>query len=177
MEIFNLLKSVTETLHKLKIPYMLTGSIAMNFYAISRATRDIDIVINMQEKDVDGFVSGYSKFYFNKETIVEEIRRKGMFNIIDTISGFKVDMILLKDNEYAAMAFERRILFNDLGFSIFTCSVEDLVIAKLQWIQQLYSDRQANDIQMLLQTPGLDTKYLMQWCVKLKLNTYKLFDV
>jgi hypothetical protein len=99
MAIENLLKSISKLLNKLEIPYMLTGSVAMNFYAISRATRDIDIVVNRKETDIENFIAGCANFYFNKNSIVEEIRRKGMFYIIDTISGYK------PENEIKAALF------------------------------------------------------------------------
>ncbi len=176
MEIFKLLQFITEVLNKRQIPYMLAGSMAMNFYTVSRATRDIDIVVNLQGKDVDIFLAELENFYYNKDTIVQEIRRKGMFNVIDNSSGFKVDVMILKDTEYNLQAFERRQVYNDLGFVVFVTALEDLIIAKIQWIQQLFSDRQANDIRMLLQNPSKDMDYIKKWCKHLKLNTFDLMN-
>ncbi len=176
MEILKLLHSLTIELDTLDIPYMITGSIALNFYTIGRATRDIDVVVNMREEHIDRFVSGLADFYFNKNTIIDEVQRRGMFNIIDTISGFKIDIILLKDHGYAIEAFNRRVIFENLGFRVYVCSAEDLIIAKLLWIQQIKSDRQIDDIRMLLAIEGLDMNYLRTWCNKLQLNTYGLID-
>jgi hypothetical protein len=176
MEIFNLLQLISETLNKLQIPYMLAGSMAMNFYTVSRATRDIDLVIQLQEEDVDIFLSNLDNFYFSKESVLTEIRRKGMFNIIDNKSGFKIDMILLKDTEYNLQAFERRQLYKDLGFEVYVTSLEDLIIAKIQWIQQIFSDRQASDIRMLMQNQNKDLQYIKDWCNKLNLNTFDLIS-
>ena len=39
-----ILQMVTTRLAESNIPYMVTGSIAMNYYAVPRMTRDIDIV-------------------------------------------------------------------------------------------------------------------------------------
>jgi hypothetical protein len=44
-EELEVLKIVAECLNTAAIPYMITGSMAMNFYAIPRMTRDIDIVV------------------------------------------------------------------------------------------------------------------------------------
>ena len=41
------LKEVTRRLDCAKIAYMVTGSIATNFYTVPRMTRDIDIVIEL----------------------------------------------------------------------------------------------------------------------------------
>jgi len=57
---------------------------------------------------------------------------------------------------------------------VYVISLEDLILAKLQWIQTLYSDRQAQDIQNLLRNPDLDKGYLTHWIQELNLNTYEL---
>lgn len=44
-EELEILKLVCKKLDQANISYMLTGSLAANFYAIPRMTRDIDIVI------------------------------------------------------------------------------------------------------------------------------------
>ncbi|NPA44507.1 MAG: hypothetical protein GXO49_03135 [Chlorobi bacterium] len=158
----------------LNIPYMLSGSMAMSFYSVTRATRDIDIVVHMQEKDIDNFISNLNNFYFNKETIKKEIRNKGMFNIIDFKSGFKVDVIILKDTEYFLEAFKNKKILNELGYEVFVISLEDLILAKIIWIQQLQSERQKEDIKMLLNNENTDIQYINKWANKLKLKTFGL---
>ncbi len=51
-EELEVLKTVTHDLHDAGIAYMITGSVAMNYYAFPRMTRDIDIVIEFQENDI-----------------------------------------------------------------------------------------------------------------------------
>jgi hypothetical protein len=46
-------QSVTAKLEEAGIPYMITGSMAANFYAIPRMTRNIDLAIELSERDVD----------------------------------------------------------------------------------------------------------------------------
>ena len=45
----DLLLEVHRRLSQADIPYMLTGSMAMNFYSEPRMTRDIDIVVALFE--------------------------------------------------------------------------------------------------------------------------------
>ena len=52
-EELEVLDYITHALHNAKIEYMLTGSVAANYYAEPRMTRDIDIVIELQDKDVE----------------------------------------------------------------------------------------------------------------------------
>ena len=50
MELVALLKIVVRRLEKLKIPYVLTGGLAVSFWGASRSTHDIDIVIDANEE-------------------------------------------------------------------------------------------------------------------------------
>jgi len=174
MPIFRLLQKIISIFSKLDIEYMLSGSMAMNFYSVSRATRDIDIVINLKENEIDRFINYLDNFYFNKETIINETQREGMFNIIDLNSGFKIDLILLKKTEYFLKAFNRKKISKQLGSEIYIISIEDLIIAKLLWIQQLQSERQKEDIKMLLKNEETDIKYIKEQTEKLKINVFNL---
>lgn len=50
---------------------------------IRRMTRDIDIVVELSEKDVDRFVEIFHEdFYLEPETVKEAVRKKGVFNLI-----------------------------------------------------------------------------------------------
>lgn len=155
---------------------MLSGSFAMSFYAVSRTTRDIDIVAFLQEKDIDSLLVAFDGYYFHRPTIEDEIDRKGMFNIISNDSGYKIDFIILKQDEYSQLAFSRRQLLPLADEMVYVIAIEDLIIAKLKWIQQLYSERQIADIQNLLRAPVVDYDYLLFWTGKLKLITFDLFQ-
>lgn len=41
----DILKDISQRLEALLVPFMLTGSMAMNYYAVPRMTRDIDLVM------------------------------------------------------------------------------------------------------------------------------------
>jgi hypothetical protein len=51
-----LLEQICRLLEALQIPYMLSGSVAMNLYAEPRTTQDIDIIVEMEDYDVPAFV-------------------------------------------------------------------------------------------------------------------------
>ena len=97
-----------------------------------------------------------------------------MFNIIDNETGFKIDFFIRKDNEYSEVAFGRRLRLDDFGEEVWVISIEDLILAKPIWIQEIFSDRQANDIGNLLKNPEIDTRYLHYWAGHLKINTFGL---
>ncbi len=135
----------------------------------------MELVVEMQDYDVSGFVKMLDdKFYYFQEGIYEEIRRKGMFNIIDYETGFKVDFIIKKNELYEQIKFQNRRKTSYDNVDLWIISPEDLIISKLQWIQVLESDKQKNDIINLLDNEQLDLTYINNWCRSLRLKTYKL---
>ncbi len=173
--ILDLLQRVCKSLDDSNIPYMISGSIALNIYSIPRMTRDIDIVIELIDKRVDEFITLFPDSYFNKDTIKEEIKRQGMFNIIDHHTGFKIDFILRKDTDYFKQAFEKRQRIKEMDIELWVIRLDDLIIAKIIWIQQYQSEKQMVDIENLLLNPTKDLVYIKNWCDKLNLKTFNLF--
>lgn len=83
------------------IEYMLSGSVAMSIYTVPRATRDFDFVVKISPKDVDLFVHFFQEgYYCEPESILDAIHHQSIFNIIDFKSGFKADLIVLKNEEF-----------------------------------------------------------------------------
>ena len=175
-----LLHFVSNELEAKGIDYMLSGSVALNAYSIPRYTRDIDIVIELRSENFSAFTEIFAnrECYFHRESAEEEVRRQGMFNIIDWKSGMKIDFIIRKNDDFQQTEFERRqrktILTN---IDCWIISPEDLIIAKLLWIQQLYSQQQVDDIKnVIYDYPQVDKMYLMKWITQLQLNDFGLFN-
>ncbi len=178
MLIQQVLEEITGILDRLHVPYMLSGSIAFNLYAIPRSTRDIDLVVELQEYNIPPFLSAISgRYYVNEDTVKEEVRRKGMFNIIDQQSSYKIDFILLTNRPYEQLKFSRRktVTINDQ--KIWIISLEDLIISKLMWIQKVESDLHKRDIRLLLENSETDRVYINHWITELKLRTFGLFTL
>lgn len=174
--VFDTLQQVVGKLETLGIPYMLTGSVAMTFYTVTRNTQDIDFVILLKTDQVDKMEELFAGDYFNKKTVFEEIKLNGMFNVILNSQGFKIDFILLKNDAYSTLAFSRKQLITKGENSVFVCAIEDLIIAKIKWIQVLFSERQIRDIQNLMMGNELNLDYVKFWINELKLDTFGLFE-
>ncbi len=174
--ILSLLQRVCNSLNSSDIPYMISGSIALNIYSIPRMTRDIDIVVELTEDRIIEFLELFPDSYYNENAIKKEVSRQGMFNIIDHKTGFKIDFIIRKNSEYFDLAFEQRELIRELDTNMWVISLNDLIIAKIIWIQDLQSEKQIFDIENLLLNPDADIIYIKNWCTKLKLQTYKIFE-
>lgn len=70
---------------------------AMLVYAVSRTTRDLDIVFELTPVSLPSFFSIFNnRFYVHKDSITEEVKRTGVFNVIDQDTGLKVDFVVKK---------------------------------------------------------------------------------
>ncbi len=175
MHIEKLLSEVVQMLESLRIPYLLTGSLAYNIYSLPRSTRDIDIIIEIQEKDIKKFLNAIEgTYYYSEDTINEEIKRKGMFNLIHFESSYKIDFIVRSDDVFEISKFKRRKPIDFNGLLVYLVTIEDLIISKLRWIQQLESELHKRDVEALLLNPAVDKGYVKQWCERLNLNTFDL---
>ena len=97
----DVLKSVTAQLDKAGIPYMVTGSMAGNFYAVPRMTRDIDLVIELSERDVDRVTHLFlQEYYIDRDMVQRAVRDHAMFNMIHTALVVKVGCVVRKETEY-----------------------------------------------------------------------------
>ncbi len=169
------LQRIITFLNNRDISYMLSGSVAMSIYVLPRATRDFDFIIHLQEQHIqaigDYFKEGY---YCDVDSITEAVKKKSMFNIIDHASGFKADFVILKNEEYRQTEFKRRIKGDFFGLPFYFVTVEDLLISKLIWIQEIQSNIQIEDITSLKALENLDWSYINSWTERLKLNTFGL---
>ncbi len=97
-----------------------------------------------------------------------------MFNIIDHKSSYKTNFMILKNEPYRLVEFERRKPISFLDMEIFLVSPEDLLISKFIWIQQSKSALQMEDIKALALINTLDRDYINKWVLSLKLNTFNI---
>lgn len=162
------LKDFTERLENVSINYMLTGSMAMMFYATPRYTADIDIIIELDLQKTIKFSSVFKlDYYFSENRMRDSISRKSMFNLIHQESSFKVDCIIKKDSEFQKQAFENRKRVDYQGFEVWIIGLEDLIVSKLLWAKDSRSDFQKRDIINLLQKE-VNAKYIENWTKKLE---------
>ena len=81
----DVLKSVAVRLETAGIPYMVTGSMAANFYAVPRMTRDIDLVVELSERDIDRVTRLFQQeYYIDRDMVQRAVRDHAMFNMITT---------------------------------------------------------------------------------------------
>lgn len=98
-----------------------------------------------------------------------------MFNTLEHSTSFKADFILLRNNEFQQLRFSQRIKVALLDVEAWVMVGEDLILSKLQWIQQLQGGRQMEDIKAHSKFPVLDWDYIRLWSAQLNLDTFGLF--
>ena len=161
---------VSHKLDEAGIGYMLTGSMAMNYYAQPRMTRDIDVVVAISASDVERMASLFEPaYYLSRESIRDAVAHESVFNLIHQESVIKVDFIVRKQSDYRQVEFERRQKIAILDFTTYIVSKEDLIISKLWWAKDSHSEIQLGDVKNLLAT-GYDREYVERWTHELGLN-------
>jgi len=153
---------------------MLTGSLAAAYYAVPRATQDIDLVVEVLPANLSGLTDLLSSegYYVSLAAAKEASAHEGQFNAIDPDSGWKVDFIIRKNRPFSISEFERRIRASALGFELYMATREDLVVAKLEWAKKGESELQLRDVRAILSTagPGFEWEYVDRWVGELALG-------
>ncbi len=173
-EQLEILKLVALRLDDASIAYMISGSIALSYYAQPRMTRDIDIVIELKSDDAERLVNVFeADFYIDAEMIRDAIARSGMFNVIHYESVMKVDFIIRKDTLYRQKEFMRRRRV-EIGSSIlWFVTPEDLLLSKLVWAVDSESEMQLNDVRNLVaDVVELDWSYIEFWATELQVEAF-----
>ena len=168
----DILKDVAGKLSSINVSYMLTGSLAMMYYAQPRMTRDIDIVVELNKLQIESFIEVFEKdYYLASEAIKDSVETFFIFNLIHRDSSVKIDFVVRKPEEYRLAEFNRREKVAFSGIDLYIVSKEDLILSKLKWAEESNSDLQIRDIKSLLNT-GYDEAYLLEWAKKLNLYNF-----
>jgi hypothetical protein len=165
---------VVRTLREADVPFMLTGSLAAAFYGAPRATQDVDLVIESEPDSLRRVVSHLqgAGLYADLEAALEALRSGGQFNVIDPATGWKADLIIRKARPFSESEFGRRQHKELLGIEIALTTLEDLIVAKLEWSELGDSEIQRRDIRELLEIAGdtVDREYVERWVSALDLE-------
>lgn len=166
----DVLRDLVARLDEAGIEYMLTGSVAMNFYAQPRMTRDVDLVVALDLGQVGALRKALGDdYYFAAEAAIDAVRHQGMFNVIHQGALIKIDCVIRKREEFRLKEFSRRRKTTVNDFDLWIVSKEDLVLSKCCWAQESESELQLSDIRNLLAT-GCDEAYLQEWASHLQVN-------
>jgi hypothetical protein len=151
---------------------MVSGSMALSFYAQPRMTRDVGIVVDLEAGDADRVAALFmGDFLCEREAVRDAVRRRTMFNIIHGESIVKVDFIVRKDSPYRREELDRRRSVDVGGARVWMVSAEDLLLSKLHWAKDSRSELQLRDARTLIACrPDLDWAYVDRWAGELSVS-------
>ena len=143
---------VIDELERLDVLYLIGGSFASTAYGRVRTTQDVDIVANLEQEQVNDFVTSLGNSFYADETMIRNaIERRSSFNLIHLETMFKVDIFLPKNRSFDQQQLARRtkrIIDNSSSREVYFATPEDTILAKLEWFRLggETSERQWQDI-------------------------------
>ncbi|MFW6303697.1 MAG: hypothetical protein ACOC2L_03670, partial [Candidatus Sumerlaeota bacterium] len=139
-------------------------------------TRDLDLVIEISEGDIDALIEAFgADCYLDADMVREAIRNESMFNFIFTAMTVKIDFVVRKSTMYRLCEFKRRRCIHHEGFDFYVVSPEDLLLSKIYWARDSLSEMQLKDVKGIMQHLWeLDYDYMQTWAAELGIeNLYR----
>lgn len=153
--------------------YLLTGSMASNYWGIPRTTHDLDFVIQLPPSAVPKMVEAFGGDFFLDEAAVRAAYQPPhQFNAIDRRSTLKVDFWLLRPIPFEREMFARRKPVKLFGEPAWIGTAEDVLLHKLYWNRITPSERQLGDAAgiVAVQKGMLDEDYLRRCASELNVT-------
>ena len=155
MQELNLYQLFTDKLNSRKIHYAVTGSVASIIYGEPRMTHDIDIVIDINVKNIDDFIEAFAGLEYYcppKEVLKIEMLRssRGHCNIIHNETGFKADIYFTCNEKFQRWAVDsaKHIDYNNSEISV--APPEYVIIKKLEFYKEGNAQKHIGDIKSII---------------------------
>lgn len=168
-DLLSALQTIQATFDSLQIRYFIGGSVASSFHGAMRSTMDVDIVAELSLEHIPPILAAVANEYYASESAIQSaIQRRSSFNLIHLPTSFKVDVFVGRGRRFDESSFARstisRLGTTDNGIDVPIASVEDILLAKLEWyrVGNEVSERQWDDVTRLvkLNRDNLDWSYL-----------------
>lgn len=94
--------------------------------------KTFDLVIEATEKQLRAFVQVLSQdeYHVDLDAALEARKRQSVFNVVDMVTGWKIDLIIRKSRPFSKEEFSRRTLVKLQDNPLFLASAEDVVVSK-----------------------------------------------
>ncbi len=153
---------------KVEAPYMLTGALAYNYYAIPRSTKDVYIVVSITEPGIIANIIRHLEpaIIFGQQVQFDTITwGKRHIGRPPQDTGLSVELFELFEDPFVSGQFERRRRFfsNALEREVWLPTAEDIVVQKIRWGRSKDLD-DARDVLAVQGPETLDMTYIREWC-------------
>ncbi len=149
----SLFLDILRTLEAIDAPYMIIGAFAATVYGSTRATYDIDIVVDLDETHIEALTTAYPppRYYADPVQMHDSIRMGIMFNIIDTGRGEKADLMPITMEPRYRQGLNRRVrqtveVPGGEPFQVWCACPEDVIVGKLMAWAEGRSRKHETDI-------------------------------
>ena len=166
--VLNTLRHVWLTLKPLNVPVAVVGGIALATWKHVRATRDVDLLLDIEEKELSRVLQSLldAKLRPKRDLSVTDLGQLGVIQLLyeppETFMDLQVDLLLAK-SDYHRNALERRVPVQlaDLDIEIAVLACEDLILHKL--LAGRVIDRADAAALLRANRESLEFDYLLQW--------------
>lgn len=171
----DLMIAVAQVLSARRARYFVSGSLASMQYGEIRNTQDVDIVADLSGGDAVSLLERFKEpeFYLRRDAVLDALERSTQFNIIDTTTNFKADIMVAKGSRYNESRFFRARAFQVRpGVTVMFAAPEDVILKKLEFYRDGASDKHLRDIASMIKVSGdtFDRNYLDAWAIDLNVN-------
>jgi hypothetical protein len=175
----DILTVVNDTIAALRrhgIPYFVTGSFASSVHGEFRATNDLDVVADLDERQLRALLDELSATFLVDFDQARSARARGQsFNLIHSTTFLKVDVFPCV-SPFNHEALRRAVAIDVPGASepLRVASVEDIILSKLWWFRLggEVSQVQQRDVRRLIELNSdvLDRDYMFLWSRALRIT-------
>lgn len=157
------MRRLIEALERAGLTWYITGSEALAVYGSPRQTMDVDIVVDATRETFDELARTLEDLYYYAEPV--RFGNRLMAALVDREGSGKVDLIARDPDPWGRTAMSRRRPWTHPTWGpAWVSSLEDLILAKLEWSEGT-SELQLRDCRVLLRMnrERVDGDYLAAW--------------
>ena len=119
-----------KALNKSKIKYLVVGGIAVNLYGLNRFTRDLDLMIDINEENLAKFIDLVNKLGYGTKVAIDDWKGKVAIAFRHSKEENKQIDVFMKNPIDFNKAYKKRVTFKVGKANISCVNLDDLIRMK-----------------------------------------------